>query len=192
MRHIYLKTTHPTSPQDFQRFLPFSDPSLPHIYPFHTFPPCGFVGRCKDHTHLRRLAAIQTGIKGFSASFPAVCTQKGTPLRLILKRSALKVFGTGTYVRLYAVNCYDVPSFDFLLHKCCKSGVTAKNQPGFVVKIRRFSACDFPRINTASRLPGCGCPPSEDAALPRRFSRSPRTGACRRSRSPSSLSAGDS
>lgn len=117
---------------------------------------------------------------------------KRPPLRLILKRSALKVFGTGTYVRLYAVNCYDVPSFDFLLHKCCKSGVTAKNQPGFVVKIRRFSACDFPRINTASRLPGCGCPPSEDAALPRRFSRSLRTGACRRSRSPSSLSAGDS
>lgn len=148
--------------------------SSPHdilILLFHTFPPCGFVGRCKDHTHLRHLAAIQTGIKGFSASFPAVCTQKGTPLRLILKGSALKVFETGTYVRLYAVNCYDVPSSDFLLRKCCKSGVTAKNQPGFVVKILRFSACDFPRINTASRRPGCGYPPSEDAALPRRFSR---------------------
>ena len=56
------------------------------------------------------------GMKGFSASFPAVCTQKGTPLRLILKRSALKVFGTGTYALLYTVICYDVPSFDFLLH----------------------------------------------------------------------------
>ena len=50
------------------------------------------------------------GMKGFSASFPAVCTQKGTPLRLILKRSALKVFGTGTYALLYTVICYDVPS----------------------------------------------------------------------------------
>lgn len=103
--------------------------SSPHdilILLFHALPPCGLVGRCKDHTHLRHLAAIQTGIKGFSASFPAVCTQKGTPLRLILKGSALKVFETGTYVRLYAVNCYDVPSSDFLLHKCCKSGVTAK------------------------------------------------------------------
>ena len=66
------------------------------------------------------------GMKGFSASFPAVCTQKGTPLRLILKRSALKVFGTGTYALLYTVICYDVPSFDFLLHKYCKSGVTEK------------------------------------------------------------------
>ena len=46
-------------------------------------------------------------------------------------------------VRLYAVICYDVPSFDFLLYKCCKSGVTAKNQPGFVVKIRRFPSVIF-------------------------------------------------
>ncbi|PNH18499.1 hypothetical protein B6K86_08925 [Lachnospiraceae bacterium] len=59
--------------------------------------------------------------------------KKAPLLRLILKRSALKVFGTGMCVRLYAVICYDVPPFDFLLHKCCKSGVTAKNQPGFVV-----------------------------------------------------------
>ena len=118
--------------------------------------------------------------------------KKAPPLRLILKRSAFNVFGTGTYALLYTVICYDVPSFDFLLYKCCKSGVTAKNRLGFVVKIRRFSACDFLRINTASRRPGCGCPPSEDAALPRRFSRSPQTGACRRSRFPSSLSAGDS
>ena len=66
--------------------------------------------------NLRHLAAIQTGMKGFSASFPAVCTQKGTPLRLILKRSAFNVFGTGTYALLYTVICYDVPLFDFLLH----------------------------------------------------------------------------
>ena len=54
------------------------------------------------------------------------------------------VFGTGTYVRLYAVNCYDVPSFDFLLHKYCKSGVTVKNQHGFVVKSAGFWPVIFP------------------------------------------------
>ena len=150
------------------------------------------MGRCPDNRHLRHLVSIQTGIKGFPPLFLLSARKKAPPLRVILKRSALKVFGTGTYALLYTVICYNVPSFDFLLHKCCKSGVTAKNRLGFVVKIRRFSACDFPRINTASRRPGCGCPPSEDAALPRRFSRSPRTGACRRSRSPSWLSAGDS
>ena len=160
---------------------------------FHTFPRCGFVGKCQDHKHLCHLVSVQTGMKGFSAFFPAVCTQKRTPLRLILKRSALKVFGTGMCVRLYAVICCDVPSFDFLLHKYCKSGVTAKNRFGFVVKIRRFSACDFPRINTALCRPRYGCPPSEDEVLRLRCPSccSQRREAFRRSRCPSSFSAGD-
>jgi len=65
-------------------------------------------------------------MKGFSASFPAVCTQKGTPSQIDSEKECLEGFGTGMCVRLYAVICYDVPSFDFLLHKCCKSGVTEK------------------------------------------------------------------
>ncbi|MCI6637739.1 MAG: hypothetical protein MSH32_05485, partial [Lachnospiraceae bacterium] len=76
------------------------------------------MGRCKNHTHLRHLAAIQTEMKGFSASFLLSARKKAPPLRLILKRSAFNVFGTGTYALLYTVICYDVPSFDFLLHEC--------------------------------------------------------------------------
>ena len=81
-----------------------------------------------------------------SHSAAAHCSRKkkALPLRLILKRSALKVFGTGTYALLYTVICYDVPLFGFLLHKCCKSGVTAKNQPGFVVKSAGFLLCFSP------------------------------------------------
>ncbi len=74
------------------------------LYPARSsLPPCGFVGRCPDNRHLRHLVSIQTGMKGFSAYFPAVCTQKGAPLRLILQRSALKVFEAGKCVRLYDV-----------------------------------------------------------------------------------------
>ena len=43
---------------------------------FHTFP----------------LAAIQTGMKGFSASFPAVCTQEGTPSQIDSKKECLEGF----------------------------------------------------------------------------------------------------
>ena len=69
--------------------------SSPHdilILLFHALPPCGLVGRCKDHTHLRHLAAIQTGMKGFSASFPAVCTQKGTPSQIDSEKECLEGF----------------------------------------------------------------------------------------------------
>lgn len=99
--------------------------------------------------NLRHLVSIQTGMKGFSASFPAVCTQKGPPLRLILKRSALMVFGTGTYALLYTVICYDVPSFDFLLHKCCKSGeVSCKRNGDFLSKSSDSSYPSFIAIHT--------------------------------------------
>ena len=59
---------------------------------FHTFPPRGFVGRCPDNRHLRHLAAIQTGMKGFSASFHAVCTQKGTPSQIDSEKECLEGF----------------------------------------------------------------------------------------------------
>ena len=49
----------------------------------------------------------------------------------------------GLCVRLNTVNCYDVPLFDFQLHKCCKSGVTAANQLGFAVRICRFPPVIF-------------------------------------------------
>jgi hypothetical protein len=86
--------------------------------------------RCPYNKHLRHLAVISNRDKRLSASVPAVCTntshspaahysrKKAPPFRLILKRSALKLF-----------------------------------------------SYNFPRINTAWRLPGCGYPPSEDAAL---------------------------
>ncbi len=48
-----------------------------------------------------------------------------------------------------------------------------------------------PLLNTASRLPGYGRPPSGDAALPRRRAGSLRKAACRRNRCPSWLSAAD-
>ncbi|MCH3998981.1 MAG: hypothetical protein LKG90_09640 [Lachnospiraceae bacterium] len=42
--------------------------------------------------NLRHLAAIQTGMKGFSASFPAVCTQKGTPSQIDSEKERLEGF----------------------------------------------------------------------------------------------------
>ncbi len=69
---------------------------------------------------------FKQGWKAFQPLFLLFARKKAPLLRLILKRSALKIFGTGTYALLYTVICYDVPSSDFLLHKCCKSGVTAK------------------------------------------------------------------
>ena len=46
--------------------------------------------------------------------FSCCLHEKKAPLfRLILKRSALKFFGIGMCVRLYAVNGYDLPSFDY-------------------------------------------------------------------------------
>jgi hypothetical protein len=61
-------------------------PDLRHLLPNCRHPPVlsdSLPLRPPDNP--RHMAAIQTGKKGFSASFPAVCTQKGTPLRLILK-----------------------------------------------------------------------------------------------------------
>ena len=48
----------------------------------------------------------------------------------------------GLCVRLYTVNCYDVPLFDFLLHKCCKSAVRI---------------CRFPPVIFSGSIQLCPC-----------------------------------
>ena len=48
--------------------------------------------RTNFNRHLRHLAAIQTGMKGFSASFPAVCTQKGPPSQIDSEKECLEGF----------------------------------------------------------------------------------------------------
>jgi hypothetical protein len=72
---------------------------------------------------------------------------------------------------------------------CCKSVVKIralqKISSDLLYKTAFFSACVPTWISTVLRRPGCGCPPSEDEALPRHSARSPRTEAYRRNRYPS-------
>jgi len=68
-------------------------PDLRHLLPNCRDPPVlsdSLPLRPPDNP--RQLAAIQTGMKGFPASFPAVCTQKGTPSQIDSEKECLEGF----------------------------------------------------------------------------------------------------
>ena len=69
---------------------------LPH-HQYHSWYFCGYPHFFNISLKKNRLtsgvpSSFQTGIKGFSASFPAVCTQKGTPSQIDSEKECLEGF----------------------------------------------------------------------------------------------------